>query len=294
MSEEEQRFVRRVLAGLLHLGDLQFEPVKLSQQDDGSCVAKRCEASLRAVSEMFAIAPDSLEQALTVKSVGKFPVVQVPQPPAKATAARDALAKAAYGHLFEWLLGRINQMMGLKGASGADAKRKIGLLDIFGFEAFARNSLEQLLINFANEKLQQFFNVYIFRLEEQECLSEGVECPALAFADNAAVVSLIETKPTGVLSLINEEVLVPNSSDANLLQKMLQHHRGNAACKPMPRSVGEGFAIIHFAGEVSYHIDGFVDKSRDALPSELSVVMATSSMAPLPALFKSGSGEAND
>jgi len=294
ISAEEQRFVRRVLAGLLHLGNLEFDPVQLSQQDDGSCVAKRCESSLRAVSEMFAVAPPSLEQALTVKSVGKFPVVQVPQPPAKAAAARDALAKAAYGNLFEWLLGRVNAMMGLNAAAGTDSKRKIGLLDIFGFEAFTRNSLEQLLINYANEKLQQFFNVYIFRLEEQECRSEGVACPPLDFADNAAVVSLIETKPTGLLSLINEEVLVPNSSDVNLLQKMLQNHRGHTACKAMPRSLGEGFTIVHFAGEVSYHIEGFVDKSRDALPSELNVVMATSTMPPLPALFKGSSGETNE
>ena len=89
-------------------------------------------------------------------------------------------------------------------------------------QSFDRNSLEQFLINFANEKLQQFFNEYIFRMEEAECRAEGVQCPALEFADNSAVASLLEAKPHGLLSLANEEVLVPNASDANLLQKMSQ------------------------------------------------------------------------
>ena len=136
----------------------------------------------------------------------------MPQPPAKAAAARDALAKATYGALFGWVLARINGMMAAPAGFVWDAKRTIGLLDIFGFESFARNSLEQFLINFANEKLQQFFNEYIFRMEEAECRAEGVECPVLEFADNSAVATLLEARPHGLLSLINEEVLVPNAN----------------------------------------------------------------------------------
>jgi myosin heavy subunit len=115
-----------------------------------------------------------------VKSVGKFPVIQVPQPPGRAAATRDSLARSVYGQLFDWVIARVdgghfhigrrhfymwldtcqvNTTMGAAGGGG-DAKRTIGLLDIFGFEAFAHNSLEQLLINYANEKLQQHFNEY--------------------------------------------------------------------------------------------------------------------------------------
>lgn len=102
------------------------------------------------------------------------PCPQVPQPPVKAAASRDAVARSVYGKLFESLLARINLVASASSAHSADNKRVVGLLDIFGFEAFNKNSLEQLLINFANEKLQSHFNEYIFRLEEAECKAEGV------------------------------------------------------------------------------------------------------------------------
>ena len=92
-------------------------------------------------------------------------------------------------------------------------------------------------------------------MEEAECRAEGVECPVLEFADNSAVATLLEARPHGLLSLINEEVLVPVPSDANLLQKMSQQHKENGAFKPLPRAQGEGFSVSHFAGPVGYHID---------------------------------------
>ena len=294
LAPEEQAGVRRVLAAVLHAGNLEFDAVQMSQQDDGCAVSPGSQRHLESAAQLLAVAPSALLQALTVKSVGKFPVVQVPQPPGKATAARDALSRMLYGQVFDWLLGRLNVVMTAnKSAQGADIKRVVGLLDIFGFEAFQRNSLEQLLINFANEKLQQHFNEYIFRLEESECRAEGVACPTLEFADNSAVVALLTSKPTGVLSLINEEVIVPNSSDANLIQKMQQQHRGHAVFKPLPRAQGEGFIVTHFAGPVSYLIDGFVDKNRDALPGELSLLLGTSELPLISALFKKGADAAD-
>ena len=286
MAGNDQVGVRAILASVLHLGNLSFATVQMAQQDDGSQVDATSKAQLSAAAELLGLDLAALEQALTVKSVGKFPVVHVPQPPSKAAATRDALSKALYGQLFDWTISRINGTMA--GVGSADAKRTIGMLDIFGFEAFVRNSLEQLLINFANEKLQAHFNEYIFRQEEAECRAEGVACPTLQFADNSAVMTLMTAKPTGVLSLINEEVLVPNASDANLLQKLMQQHRSNSEFRPLPRSQGEGFIITHYAGPVSYVIDGFVDKNRDALPGELLQLVGSSQMPLLSALFKQG------
>ena len=288
-SLDDQKGLRNILAAILHVGNLEFEAVKLEQQDDGSAVSDSSKPHLVAAAKLLALAPESFEQALTVKSVGKFPVVQVPQSPGKATATRDALARALYGHFFTWTIGRINTTMG-KDQGAVDAKRTIGMLDIFGFESFQTNSLEQLLINFANEKLQAHFNEYIFRLEEAECQAEGVACPKLTFADNSLVMSLMTTKPTGVLSLLNEEVLVPNASDVNLLQKLLQNHQGHSEFKALPRAHGEGFIIQHYAGPVGYLIDGFVEKNRDQLPGELVQLVGTSKLPLLEALFKQGIG----
>ena len=116
----------------------------------------------------------------------------MPQPPAKAAAARDALAKGLYAQLFDWLLGRINEKA--RGAANAatDSRKTIGLLDIFGFEAFARNSLEQLLINYAKEQLQSVFNDFIFDLEREEYAKEGVPFDAVDFPSNDDVLQLIE------------------------------------------------------------------------------------------------------
>ena len=145
--------MRYTLASVLHTGNLSFATVKLASQDDGSRVDEAGRPSLVAIASLLGLHPSGLEQSLTVKSVGKFPVVQVPQPPQRACATRDALAKALYSALFEWTIGQLNSVMG-SGGGPADAKRTIGMLDIFGFEAFTKNSLEQMLINFANEKLQ--------------------------------------------------------------------------------------------------------------------------------------------
>jgi len=280
LTDAEQTSLRRVLAGILTLGNLAFDAKEMANADDGSCVSPASQASLKAAAAVLDISPLELETALTIKNVGKFPVVAVPQPPEKAAVARDALAKALYGSLFDWIFGRINEKMGAGAgaALGGGNKRTIGLLDIFGFEAFSRNSLEQLLINFANEKLMQYFNIYIFQMEEKECRDEGVACPQLQFADNSAVMVLLEAKPTGLMALIHDEVLVPNASDANLLTKMNEAHRGASMYRQMPRAQGEGFVVLHFAGEVAYAIDDFVAKSRGAVPSELSQLLGTSQL----------------
>ena len=283
-SADDQSALRQVLAATLHLGNLSFAVLKVEMQDDGSKVDDPSQPHLKAIEELIGLKPGSLEPAVTVKSVGKFPVVQVPQPPAKALATRDAFAKALYGGLFEWTIQRLNTTM-TAGAGPADGKRTIGMLDIFGFEAFDKNSLEQLLINFANEKLQEHFNEYIFRMEEAECRAEGVVCPKLEFADNSAVMKLMTTKPTGIISLINEEVIVPNGSDSSLLGKLQQNHRGNSTFKNLHRSRGDGFTIVHYAGEVGYQIAGFVDKNRDQLPGELLQLLTTSSMPLLEQIF---------
>ena len=123
-------------------------------------------------------------------------------------------------------------------------------------------------------------------MEEAECAAEGVVCPKLEFADNSAVMACFTQRPGGVLSLVNEEVIVPNGSDASLLTKLQQAHRSNATFKPLPRSQGDGFVILHYAGPVGYTIDGFVDKNRDQLPGELTQLLSTSDLPFVQGLFK--------
>ena len=169
IDAEDQGGLQSVLAAVLHIGNLTFHAVHMAQQDDGSAVSAAAKARLAAAAELLGLNAAAFEESLTVKSVGKFPVVQVPQPPAKAAATRDAFARALYGQLFLWAIGRINATMG-SDADTADAKRSIGMLDIFGFESFKTNSLEQLLINFANERLQAHFNEYFSCRLHSDCI----------------------------------------------------------------------------------------------------------------------------
>tara|TARA_B110001452_G_scaffold266055_1_gene271985 strand:+ start:585 stop:1379 length:795 start_codon:yes stop_codon:yes gene_type:complete len=129
LAPAEREGLRRLLSSVLHLGNLQFNAVQLAQQDDGSAVSAEGQPRLQSAALLLAVSPSALEQALTIKSVGKFPVVQVPQPPSKAEAARDALAKAIYGQVFDWLLSCINAKMSAPDSTAAldSVKRTIGL-----------------------------------------------------------------------------------------------------------------------------------------------------------------------
>ena len=66
----------------------------------------------------------------------------------------------------------------------------IGVLDIAGFEIFEFNTLEQLMINFVNEKLQQFFNHHMFVLEQEEYMREGEEIKAISYIGVEYIVNL--------------------------------------------------------------------------------------------------------
>ena len=72
--------------------------------------------------------------------------------------ARDAVAKVLYGRLFGWIVNKINQLLAPAEMISPREQGEIGILDIFGFEHFEKNSFEQACINLANEQLQFFFN----------------------------------------------------------------------------------------------------------------------------------------
>lgn len=127
----------------------------------------------------------------------------------------------------------------------------IGVLDIFGFELFENNSFEQLCINYTNEKLQQFFNQFIFKLEQEEYAREGISWESIQFKDNQPCLDLIEGK-TGLFMLLDEECRVPKGSDDTFLSKIYETLGKN---ENLSRAKGKThFAIKHYAGEVHLHL----------------------------------------
>uniref|UniRef100_A0A8C1A6T0 Uncharacterized protein n=1 Tax=Cyprinus carpio carpio TaxID=630221 RepID=A0A8C1A6T0_CYPCA len=179
-----------------------------------------------------------------------------------AIDSRDSVAMALYSQCFSWIITRINQKI-----KGKDNFKSIGILDIFGFENFEVNRFEQFNINYANEKLQEYFNKHIFSLEQLEYNREGIHWEAIDWMDNAECLDLIEKK-LGMLALINEESRFPKGTDYTLLEKLHSRHATNPYYVK-PRVADHQFGIKHYAGEVLYDVRGILEKNRDTFRDDI-------------------------
>ncbi|KAG5451461.1 Myosin-VIIa [Clonorchis sinensis] len=180
-----------------------------------------------------------------------------------------------------------NRFSDAKNSSSAGSGRSsIGILDIFGFEKFNKNSFEQLCINFANENLQQFFVRHIFKLEQEEYIAEGIEWTHIDFVDNQSTLNLIGAKPMNLLALIDEECQFPQGSDRSLLHKMNELQANHPQYVRTQSTAEQRFGIQHFAGVVYYDVDGFLDKSRDTFSADLANMIQLSKSPFLQLLFK--------
>uniref|UniRef100_G1PC91 Myosin motor domain-containing protein n=1 Tax=Myotis lucifugus TaxID=59463 RepID=G1PC91_MYOLU len=213
----------------------------------------------------------------------------------KVTNSVGALAKSIYEKMFLWMVTRINQQLDTK----QPRQYFIGVLDIAGFEIFDYNSLEQLCINFTNEKLQQFFNHHMFVLEQEEYKKEGIEWEFIDFGmDLAACIELIE-KPMGIFSILEEECMFPKATDTSFKNKLYDQHLGKSANFQKPKVVkGKAeahFSLVHYAGTVDYNIAGWLDKNKDPLNETVVGLYQKSSLKLLSFLFSNYAGaEAGD
>ncbi|KAK0133450.1 Myosin heavy chain, fast skeletal muscle [Merluccius polli] len=203
----------------------------------------------------------------------------------QVTNSASALAKSIYERMFLWMVIRINQMLDTK----QPRNFFIGVLDIVGFEIFDYNSMEQLCINFTNEKLQQFFNHHMFVLEQEEYKKEGIIWEFIDFGmDLAACIELIE-KPMGIFSILEEECMFPKASDTTFKNKLYDQHMGknNAFQKPKPtKGKAEAhFSLVHYAGTVDYNICGWLDKNKDPLNDSVVQIYQKSSCKLLGLLY---------
>uniref|UniRef100_A0A7M4F833 Myosin VC n=1 Tax=Crocodylus porosus TaxID=8502 RepID=A0A7M4F833_CROPO len=267
LKEDFQMDVFKLLAAILHLGNVQIMAVG----DDRSLISLE-DKHLDIFCELLDLDSEPMAQWLCQrKIITSSETVIKPMTKLQALNARDALAKKIYSHLFDYIVERINQALQFTGKQHTF----IGVLDIYGFETFDVNSFEQFCINYANEKLQQQFNLHVFKLEQEEYMKEDIPWTLIDFYDNQPAIDLIEAK-MGILELLDEECLLPQGTDENWLQKLYNNFINKNPLFQKPRMSNTSFIIQHFADKVEYKCEGFLEKNRDTVYEVLIEILKSS------------------
>ncbi|RMZ04032.1 hypothetical protein D0860_06561 [Hortaea werneckii] len=261
MTQQEQDDVFRMLAAILWIGNVTYG------EDEQGNAAIRDQSVVDFVAYLLEVDSASVNKAMTTRIIEtsrggrRGSVYDSPLNIAQASASRDALAKAIYNNMFDWIVQRINQSLRAK----QQVAHSIGILDIYGFEIFEHNSFEQLCINYVNEKLQQIFIQLTLKTEQEEYEREQIQWTPIKYFDNKVVCELIEEKrPPGVFAALNDACATahadPGAADQTFVQRL------NALSDNPNFSARSGqFIVKHYAGDVSYDVQGMTDKNKDQL-----------------------------
>jgi myosin-5 len=284
-GRQEQMEIFQAVCGLLHLSNMTLQNAFVEKNDGEECMLNQNSPSLKPALSLLGVSYEALNAAVTTvqfKAVGEL--VKKNLNASQAIRAVQALIKGAYDSIFALLVDRINKC--IVGSSMDNEVIEdgafIGLLDIFGFESFELNSFEQLCINYCNESLQQQFNRFVFKLEQQEYKREGIKWDMIEFEDNQDILDLIERKHGGILTILDEQCkLGMRCNDKTFVSAvynkcMSTSDRFDANKKQ--KSQGK-FSIYHYAGIVEYDTTGFMEKNKDEIPMEASELFSNSSCA---------------
>ncbi|XP_044049870.1 unconventional myosin-Va isoform X9 [Siniperca chuatsi] len=278
INESYQMGLFQVLAAILHLGN-----VEIKDRDSDSSVIPPNNRHLTAFCELVGVTYQDMSQWLCHRKLKTATETYIkPLPRMQATNARDALSKHIYAKLFNWIVEHVNKAL----ITNVKQHSFIGVLDIYGFETFEINSFEQFCINYANEKLQQQFNMHVFKLEQEEYMKEQIPWTLIDFYDNQPCINLIEAK-MGVLDLLDEECKMPKGSDDSWAQKLYNTHLKTCSLFEKPRMSNRAFIIQHFADKVEYQCEGFLEKNKDTVNEEqINVLKASKKFDLLVELFQ--------
>ena len=258
-SNEEKWNCLKLTAAVMSMGEIKFKQKGRDDQaevDDWGYPKK--------VAELFGVSSDEMMKSFCKPKikVGTEWVTKG-QTCEQSTNAVGAIARSTYDRVFKWLIIKCNDTLIDKSMKKSNF---VAVLDIAGFEIFDYNGFEQISINFVNEKLQQFFNHHMFVVEQEEYISEGIDWAMVDFGMDLAACILMFEKPMGIWAVLEEESLFPKATDKSLEDKMKAQHLGKSATFAKPQSKTDKnahFAIIHYAGTVSYNVTGWLEKNKD-------------------------------
>ncbi|XP_066926001.1 unconventional myosin-Ia-like isoform X2 [Clytia hemisphaerica] len=289
--QDEIHGVYRLIAAILHLGNVRFSDTFRNGMDTVNVVDDK---EIVNAAKLFGCTPEQLINILITRTVqSATDKVTTHLSKSDALYGRDALCKAIYNRLFSWIIQRINDK--IRAPQRAYGKKVIGVLDIYGFEVFEANSFEQFIINYCNEKLQQLFIELTLKTEQEEYVKEGIEWIHIDYFNNAVICELIDAPKVGILAHLDEQCLLPgNVTDKTFLDKLntacLKHEHYDSRTKSRSDTkLGfECFLLKHFAGNVTYNVDGFIDKNNDLLFKDMSQAMYSCDLFFLKEMFPEG------
>lgn len=281
LSQEEQDDIFRMLSTILWLGNVSFS------EDDIGNAAISDQSVVDFVAYLLEVDSVQVNKALTLRIVEtsrggrRGSVYEVPLNQTQAMAVRDALSKAIYFNLFDWIVQRVNASLKARGS----VVNSVGILDIYGFEIFDKNSFEQLCINYVNEKLQQIFIQLTLKTEQEEYAREQIQWTPINYFDNKIVCELIEEKrPPGVFAALNDACATAHADPGAADQTFVQRLNALSSNPHFQPRQGQ-FIIKHYAGDVSYAVEGMTDKNKDQLLKDILNLVGESANTFVHALF---------
>eukprot|EP01100_Stratorugosa_tubuloviscum_P012323 TRINITY_DN580_c0_g2_i1.p1 TRINITY_DN580_c0_g2~~TRINITY_DN580_c0_g2_i1.p1 ORF type:complete len:1264 (+),score=732.79 TRINITY_DN580_c0_g2_i1:136-3927(+) len=279
LTPQEQNSIFTLVAIVLWIGNIDF-----NEQGEKATVADP--SVLEYVASLLSIPAPFLKNAIEIREVEtkhgqqRGTTYKVPLNKVQAAATRDALAKAIYSRLFDWLVVRVNSAMHKPGTG-----LSIGVLDIYGFEVFQKNGFEQLCINYVNEKLQQIFIEFTLKLEQEEYVKEGIKWTEIKYFNNKIVLDLIEAKsPPGIFCVL-DDVARSVHSQAEGADKALCQRITSCSTNPHFDMRGQSFCVKHYAGDVTYEVQGMIEKNKDSVLKDLLEAISISQNKFLLTLF---------
>ncbi|XP_052851053.1 unconventional myosin ID isoform X2 [Drosophila gunungcola] len=290
-STDEVQTIWRTIAAVLHLGNVEFQTI-----EDELVISNK--QHLKSTAKLLQVTESELSMALTKRVIAAGGnVMQKDHNATQAEYGKDALAKAIYDRLFTWIISRINRAILFRGSkTQARFNSVIGVLDIYGFEIFDSNSFEQFCINYCNEKLQQLFIELVLKQEQEEYQREGIEWTNIDYFNNKIICDLVEQPHKGIIAIMDEACLsVGKVTDDTLLGAMDKNlskhpHYTSRQLKPTDKELKhrEDFRITHYAGDVVYNINGFIEKNKDTLYQDFKRLLHNSKDANLSEMWPEG------